>query len=331
VDVFFTLSAFLLALPFARAVLAQAPMPDTRGYLRRRALRILPAYWVQCLVLFALAAAGLSVTGIRDWPGWPAALAHVVLWIDAWPQVRPLIGSWWTLPVEFAFYLLLPVLAHALGARRWGWLLLALPLAWLWRAWWQWHPPGGVSANEWINHLPGRIDQFAIGMLAALAWARHEAHGKPLDARLANAVFALAAATFLLLPTLLLLDGRAHPDQVMSLHPVVLAWHTLASLVVAAGLVACAARAPWSRALAATPFAWLGTISYSFYLWHVPAIAWIRAQSGDTIRADEAWPFFAACLLLSLGLGGLSWWVIERPVQRWARGRLSRSANSASA
>src|SRR5687767_14658728 len=35
VDVFFTLSAFLLALPCARAAQAGSPMPDWRGYLRR--------------------------------------------------------------------------------------------------------------------------------------------------------------------------------------------------------------------------------------------------------------------------------------------------------
>jgi peptidoglycan/LPS O-acetylase OafA/YrhL len=319
VDVFFTLSAFLLGLPFARATLARSHLPDTSAYLRRRALRILPAYWLQCVVLFALAAAGVSWLPNGDWPGWPAVLAHVVLWIDAWPQVRPYIGNWWTLPVEFAFYLVLPLLAHALGGRRWLVLLLALPLAWAWRAAWQVDPPMGVAVSAWIDHLPGRIDQFVVGLLAALAWARHEAAGHRVDARLLNAVLVLSALTFFLLPALLLLDGRAHPDQTMSLHPLVLAWHTLASLVVAAGLLACVARAPWSRWLAATPLLWLGRISYSFYLWHLPAIFWLRAQSGDALRGDDAWPFFAACLLLSLLLATLSWWAIERPVQRWAR------------
>lgn len=328
VDVFFTLSAFLLGLPFARAAIARAPAPDTRAYLGRRALRILPAYWVQCAVLFPLAAVGITVLPGGVWPGWTAALAHAVLWIDAWPQVRPLLSSWWTLPVEFGFYLLLPWLAHAFGARRWAWLLLALPVAWLWRATWLWFPPMGVSTMGWIDHLPGRIDQFAVGLLAAYAWACHEASGRRVDARLANAVLALAAATFFVAPALLLLDGRTEPNQLVSLHPVVLAWHTLASGVVAAGLLACAARAPWSRWLAATPLAWLGTISYSFYLWHLPAIALVRSQHDGKLRSDEAWPFFAACLLLSLLMAAVSWWAIERPAQRWARRTLPRAAGA---
>jgi peptidoglycan/LPS O-acetylase OafA/YrhL len=321
VDVFFTLSAFLLGLPFARAALGRVPRPGLRDYLRRRAARILPAYWAQMLVLFALAFAGLSVRGIGEWPGWGPVLAHAVLWIDAWPQVRPLLASWWTLPVEFAFYLLLPWLAHAFGARRWAWLLLALPVAWLWRAAFQWWPPMGVMTIAWIDHLPGRIDQFAIGLLAAYAWARYEVAGRSIAPRAANAALALAAVAFFALPALLLLDGRAEPDQTVSLHPVVLAWHSLASVVVAAGLLACAARAPWSRWLAAAPLAWLGTISYSFYLWHLPAVAWVRAQSGEAVHGEALWPYFAACLLASLALATLSWWAIERPVQRWARRR----------
>ena len=43
VDIFFTLSAFLLALPFVHAHLDQAPAMSLRGYAARRLLRILPA------------------------------------------------------------------------------------------------------------------------------------------------------------------------------------------------------------------------------------------------------------------------------------------------
>ena len=46
VILFFTLSGFLLYLPFAAAALRDRPRPSIRAYLRNRALRILPAYWV---------------------------------------------------------------------------------------------------------------------------------------------------------------------------------------------------------------------------------------------------------------------------------------------
>ncbi|MEO8741850.1 MAG: acyltransferase, partial [Lysobacteraceae bacterium] len=63
VDVFFTLSAFLLTLPFVRAQMNGIPHPGLRGYAARRALRILPAYGLQLLVLLALIAMG-AATGI---------------------------------------------------------------------------------------------------------------------------------------------------------------------------------------------------------------------------------------------------------------------------
>jgi peptidoglycan/LPS O-acetylase OafA/YrhL len=43
---FFVLSGFLLYRPFVAAAMAKRPLPSIRDYLRRRALRILPAYWV---------------------------------------------------------------------------------------------------------------------------------------------------------------------------------------------------------------------------------------------------------------------------------------------
>ena len=63
VDIFFCLSAFLLAMPFARWRQHDAPRPVTGRYLWRRALRIYPAYLVQLAVLLGITA--LSGTGRR--------------------------------------------------------------------------------------------------------------------------------------------------------------------------------------------------------------------------------------------------------------------------
>ena len=323
VDVFFTLSAFLLALPFARAAQAGVPMPAWRPYLLRRGARVLPAYWLQLAILLAAAFAGLAWgLAIARWPGWESALAHAVLWLNAWPRVEPLFAHWWTLPVEFGFYLLLPVLAQAFAPRRWPWLLVLVVLAWSWRAWCLAHRRADFAQLAWVDQLPGRIDQFAIGMLAAWAWVRYEARGLAMTPRRANALLFAGGAAFVALPALLLVDGRPLVSASPSLHPVVLAWHGLASLPVACMLVACVAGAPWARRwLAARPLRFLGEISYSLYLWHLPLIAFVVWQSGGEVAARDFWPYFSVCLLLSLAMAVLSWWFVERPARAWAARR----------
>ena len=51
VDVFFVLSGFLLALPFARHALGAGPRPRLGRYFRRRLLRVFPAYYAQLAIL----------------------------------------------------------------------------------------------------------------------------------------------------------------------------------------------------------------------------------------------------------------------------------------
>src|ERR1700730_4577740 len=50
VAIFFVLSGFLLFRPFVRSAAGQTPVPDTNRYLVRRAVRILPAYWLAVIV-----------------------------------------------------------------------------------------------------------------------------------------------------------------------------------------------------------------------------------------------------------------------------------------
>ena len=52
VSVFFLISGFLLYRPFAAAALAGRPGPNVRSYLVRRALRIVPLYWVALVVTY---------------------------------------------------------------------------------------------------------------------------------------------------------------------------------------------------------------------------------------------------------------------------------------
>src|SRR5690242_20063157 len=54
VHLFFVLSGFLLFLPYVRALLDGERLPSARRFYQRRALRILPAYWVCLTIMVAL-------------------------------------------------------------------------------------------------------------------------------------------------------------------------------------------------------------------------------------------------------------------------------------
>ncbi|HEX5546708.1 MAG TPA: acyltransferase family protein, partial [Ktedonobacterales bacterium] len=121
VHLFFVLSGFLLFLPYARAMLDGQRLPSTRRFYRRRALRILPAYWVCLAIMVALKFYVRHVPfSLGD------VTAHIFLIHDSFPQFnRDYDGPFWTLAVEAQFYLLLPLLALVVswvcGSRRSPW------------------------------------------------------------------------------------------------------------------------------------------------------------------------------------------------------------------
>lgn len=111
VHLFFVLSGFLLFLPYARAILGGQPLPSVRAFYRRRALRILPAYWV-CLVVLVLL--GLPAYASSD--GLLNVGLHALLLHNFDPATDMGIqGVFWTMAVEAQFYLVLPAIAWALA------------------------------------------------------------------------------------------------------------------------------------------------------------------------------------------------------------------------
>jgi peptidoglycan/LPS O-acetylase OafA/YrhL len=126
VTLFFVLSGFLLYRPIAAALLDGRAVPSGWKYLRNRALRILPAYWVILfLVVFALRSASLGASGQGVLTGPltdPKAFVLNVFLIQTyvpdgiWSGILPT----WSLTIEVAFYLVLPLLALAATRFAWG-------------------------------------------------------------------------------------------------------------------------------------------------------------------------------------------------------------------
>ena len=104
VAIFFVVSGFLLYRPFLAARRGLGPAVGTGGYIRRRLLRIVPAYWT-------------ALTLLAIWPGLPGVFTgdwwiyYGFLQVYSTETYLQGIGPAWSLATEMAFYLVLPVFA----------------------------------------------------------------------------------------------------------------------------------------------------------------------------------------------------------------------------
>jgi Acyltransferase family len=125
VTLFFCLSAFLLYRPVVDGIIRGQPRQSVGAYLRNRALRIIPAYWLILLVLGVVLGAGvirLSSTEVGLGRPDPALLLLNLGLVQNYVPATLITGipPAWSLAVEVAFYLVLPLLAWmaVAGARR---------------------------------------------------------------------------------------------------------------------------------------------------------------------------------------------------------------------
>jgi peptidoglycan/LPS O-acetylase OafA/YrhL len=325
VDIFFTLSAFLLTISFAKSLRDTKTLPANRPYFLRRFARILPAHYLQCVILAAIFYFGFSKAVFWYEPtalGW---LAHSVFWINAIPLVPAYVSPWWTLPVELGFYLLLPLLAKCLTDQRWWWLLIGIALSLAYR--YVLLHLGLSRAEEifWVDHIPGRLFQFLIGMLAAFFWVKWRAANTLPTMRARNILFLLASLGLLALPALGWVQGAAYNGS-PNAHPLLIFWHLFASLLIAIALIMLASGDSFfARALHIAPLQWLGKISYGFYLWHFPVMLVLRENIGGmaTVKTDFL-NYFLLSFLISITLAFLSWYWLEAPILRLVSSKASR-------
>ncbi len=343
VDLFFTLSGFLLFLPYARAILGGRPAPRALEFYRRRALRILPAYYV-CLGVLAVAQFGLRWSA----PDAQNVLAHLALLHDISPAFnRTISGPFWTLAVEWQFYLLLPLIAWAIArisggsprrlvagvvgviiialALREGDAMLAAHRAAL---------PG--PAAPWID-LAQRIvigsqgkylEVFGIGMLCGVIYTLIARRAGALAARRTQlagvALLGVALLSYLALAPLVYERRNAilaafylalRPGDVEML---------LGPLMLGLGYGALTLGALLAPPLLRAPFEWgplrfIGLISYSLYLWHEAVINLVFPLipvSGGVARGVVA---LAIALGVAIPFAYLSYQLVERPFLRWRR------------
>ncbi len=324
VSFFFVLSGFILTHVYPRL---DSPAVCGRFLLARFA-RIWPCH-VLALVLFCLAN-GDTFGSIRQRGAAGPHLA-VVAMVHSWIPMESffLAGNppSWTIATEFGFYLLFPLLIWRLDV-TWhfklaGCLLLSAGMIAACHL-------GRVTAETangllYINPL-ARLLEFSVGMATAHLF---RVFGPRIRLDRVGGTLAELAAVALVAVTL-----YVSPDLVngvitrSGLSPDVRIWffHALscpsfAVLIFVAGL----GRGWMTRALAWPAFIFLGEISYSVYLLHIPLLRYFHTREWAEIGATN-WPSFACYWLLLLALSHISWVLVETPVRKFLIGLWPRPA-----
>ncbi len=325
VAIFFVLSGFLLYRPWVAARMEGRPGPRPLVYAKRRALRILPGYWFALTVLGLVLPKQVPYVFSGDWWVYFGLL-------QSWQSDTILfgIGVAWSLSVEAAFYVLLPLLAW--GTTRWLrgrrhqvrlelWALgLSAVLAVAVRTWIK--SQGGFSTYG--NTLPGMWTWFAAGMALAVLSA---AYGKlPLAERPALLRSATEhplrwwAVAFAALTTtawgLGLPRVFGQPYTTLNLQQEHLLYCLAAVALVAPAVFSDGRRTAVARLLDARPVAWLGLVSYGIFLYHLPLTTKLLPVS-DWAPQGGFFLYTACTLALATLLAAVSYHLVERPALRF--------------
>lgn len=271
VPIFFVLSGFLLFGPWVKATVVGAEPPSVFRYSWHRVRRIMPAYAVTVLVAYAIyhfRSAGPNPG--HTWVGLLRNLTLTQIYTDNYmfSHLHQGLTQMWSLAVEVAFYIALPLLAYllltVLCGRQWrparlltGLAVLALiSPAWMVLVHTTHFLPDG--ARLW---LPGYLAWFVGGMvLAVLVYVeRARCYG--------FVAVPLALICFFVVSTPIAGEPTTSPRALTEALVKTGFYAVIAVLVVAP--LALGDRGWYTRLLGARPMVWLGEISYEIFLVHL--------------------------------------------------------------
>jgi peptidoglycan/LPS O-acetylase OafA/YrhL len=302
VTLFFVLSGFLLFMPYAKALLFDGSWPSTWHFYLRRALRILPAYYATLLLMILIYRPDfLQAKRLGD------LFMFLILFMDSTPTAfKQINGPFWSLAVEWQFYLLLPLLALAIGwlvrrvSQRWR-LVALIGCLLLLVAWGLFTRFLGIYLTEHPDetfHLPRTLvrvflffcygvpdsglhgkflEDFAVGMLISTLYI----YSRALPSESRFRVIARRTSPWLFaggLLWLLFMFMWKYDQKFPHTWSVFDPWFPLldhvGELGYASGYGLCIAAilfgANWlKQPFEWTPLRWIGLLSFGIYMWHL--------------------------------------------------------------
>lgn len=292
VDLFFVISGFCLFL-----VLHEKPVNRQTyfSFLRKRWWRIAPAFYIAAVVMLGCSGELLSGTGVYK------LLSNFLFLHDLLPGTG-ISYPFWSLAVEFHFYILLPL--FLLLSRKTG---TVAALTYVFGC--------GLLLNmifigdDWRYTLVTKICHFSIGIYIAYLYV----HRIELPSFLSKRTgFFLALALSFAGRTLMSRSFTGQPDPggrlAIAFGPVIMTmgfgWMILNSI----------SYPPIGKVFANKLFLFYGRISYSFYLWHAFILGYAGVWLHPYLQYGKYDPLilFVVTLIIVTPLSYLSWFLLER-------------------
>ena len=296
VTLFFVLSGFLLFTPYARSLLFDVEWPSARRFYLRRAFRILPGYYVSLALLIFFTANSMYFQPAH----WKELALFLTLFMDSSPQTYQAInGPFWTLAVEWQFYLLLPLLAWAFRhlvrcgslQRRLVTLFLCLAALITWgiatRYWgrsWELNPHQPALLPPFVHNLilfffygsGGKfLEDFAAGMLLCVFYvlSQHVREHRLIAflQRYCWWFWGLGILELFYTAVWSALPGSTFLAPFIGPH------NLLSEIVLAIGFALCITALLFGPAQLKVLLEWrplreTGLLSYAIYIWHLPLL-----------------------------------------------------------
>jgi len=289
VVVFFLISGFVI--PFSLRADGASPIVP---FAIKRFFRIFPAYWLS-VPLGALTAYWIwgGEFGVRDF------LVNLTLLQDLF-GIKSAEGLYWTLLVEIVFYascIVLFVTGSLFAIRKVGFVVAALTLifsAMMLMHWLRWPGASSVAAFWFLN--------IAVMLWGTMYRSWTSTDGRDRDPLATFLLWGLLAYFLIVLPVGTSLAIGVHNNVTLS--------YAIGFLIFLAGTRALRIETRLTD--------WLGTISYSIYLFHPIVFLsikwWLLRQPEDAwLRTRPLGVYLAVVVVLTVLVASLVYRFVERP------------------
>ncbi len=334
VDLLVLLSGFCLFLPYARSMVYEEEVPDTKSFYIRRAARIMPSYYVYLFIVLFLFALPLGeYANIADML--KDLVPHIVFlnnWFAVSNQGTHLGGVLWTVAVLVQYYALFPLLARAFQKKPMitYWCMTGVGLLSCFLIGRNFYE---IDQNLFLNNTLTFAGVYANGMLGAWVYV---AMTKDRERNRAEGVFFTAVALACIWLYKIMCDHRMSYGLETKWQ---VDYRYLLSLLFLTFIISTIMSARWFRAIWDNRvMRFLAAISFNLYLCHQYVSVKLKDlrippwegdvppnQLGDKVWQ---WEYFALCILISLVVAVAMTFLIERPIAKFILKRTSANGET---